>query len=167
MGHCVKQCSRGLWGGAIADARELVCTCSRFVNMWSVLSMRMVSLGVGTPWSCGRCPPTTIPGNRFPTSSSRSLSGGQSHNRARLARFLPYHDCPLCHDSRYANVGLFYLQQGFFAMYDMKVHTSQGEHVHPTHQTRHFTDASTTSRRIQRRKTTRPSGMSCAKASRS
>jgi len=29
--------------------------------------------------------------------------------------------------SRYTNVGLFYLRQGFFATFDMKVHTDQGK----------------------------------------
>lgn len=34
-----------------------------------------------------------------------------------------------CSLSRYVNVGLFYLRQLFFAKYDIKVHTDQGQSI--------------------------------------
>ena len=53
-----------------------------------------------------------------------------------IKRLEPYHCC--CINSfitlisRYVNVGLFYLRQLFFAKFDLKVHTDQGNGLNPS-----------------------------------
>ena len=89
-----------------------------------IFSYSIPLLGVGSLRFFRKCRVITRQRSHCLKSSFRKLFGGDYCQKFRLYLFLI-----LFIQSRYVNIGLFYLRQLFYAKFDLKVHTDQGKSI--------------------------------------